>query len=104
MGHRFSVDFDFFTDRLLDKRSLEDALPFLPTSLVIQETPDTLSLLVAPSSQSGQSVKVSFFGGINMGRVGEPELTDDGVLLVASLDDRMATKLKVILQRTEARD
>lgn len=39
-----------------------------------------------------------------MGRVGEPELTDDGVLLVASLDDRMATKLKVILQRMEARD
>ena len=36
--------------------------------------------------------------------VGEPEFTNDGVLLVASLDDLMATKLKVILQRPEAKD
>ena len=51
-----------------------------------------------------QPVKVSFFGTIEFGRVGEPQLTDDGVLLVASLDDLMATKLKVILQRSEAKD
>lgn len=104
IGHRFSVDFDFFTDRLLNKGVLQDALPFFATSLVIQETPDTLSLLVTAGSESRQSVKVSFFGGIGLGRVGEPELTDDGVLLVASLDDLMATKLKVILQRIEAKD
>ena len=33
-----------------------------------------------------------------------PEFTDDGILQVASLDDLMATKLKVILQRAEAKD
>lgn len=49
-------------------------------------------------------VKVSFFGTIGFGRVGEPEVTDDGVLQVASLDDLMATKVKVILQRAEAKD
>jgi len=38
-------------------------------------------------------------------QVGEPELTDDGVLRVASLDDLMATKVKVVLlQRAEAKD
>jgi hypothetical protein len=47
---------------------------------------------------------VSFFGGIGFGRVGEPEWTTDRNPLVASLDDPMATKLKVVLQRVEARD
>ncbi len=41
---------------------------------------------------------------ISFGRVGEPEVTEDGVLDVASLDDLMATKVKVILQRAEAKD
>ena len=33
-----------------------------------------------------------------------PDLTIDGVMQVASSDDLMATKLKVILQRAEAKD
>ena len=36
--------------------------------------------------------------------MGEPELTDDGIVQVASLDDLMATKVEVILQRIEAKD
>jgi len=47
---------------------------------------------------------VSFFGAIGFGRVGEPDFTDDGVLQVASFDDLMATKVKVVLQRAEAKD
>jgi len=54
-------------------------------------------------AQAGQ-VKLSFFGGIGFGRVGEPEFTDDGVLQVAALDDLMTGKLKVVLQRAEAKD
>lgn len=46
----------------------------------------------------------SFFGTIGFGRVAPPEFTDDGVLQVAALDDLMATKVKVILQRIEAKD
>jgi hypothetical protein len=49
-------------------------------------------------------VKVSFFGGMDFGRVGDPDPTDDGVMLVASVDDLMATKAKVMLQRVEAKD
>jgi hypothetical protein len=41
---------------------------------------------------------------MGMGRVGEPDLTEDGVLQIASLDDLMATKSKGILQRIEAKD
>jgi hypothetical protein len=37
-------------------------------------------------------------------RLDVPDITEDGVLHVASLDDLMATKVKVILQRAEAKD
>jgi hypothetical protein len=50
------------------------------------------------------SVKISFFGGIGFGRVNDPLQTCDGTLLVASLDDLMATKLKATLDRAEAKD
>lgn len=49
-------------------------------------------------------MKVSFFGSIGFGRVNDPLLTRDGVLLVASLDDLMATKLKATLDRAEAKE
>lgn len=101
LGHRISVDFGFFTEKLLDKDSLRARLDFLNGALTLQETPNGLTVLV----RSGQGdVKVSFFGSIDFGRVGEPEQTDDSVLCVASLDDLMATKLKVVLQRNEAKD
>jgi hypothetical protein len=50
------------------------------------------------------SVKVSFFGSIQIGRVGVPDRTADGVLEVASLLDLLGTKLKVIQQRIESKD
>ena len=56
------------------------------------------------TDDSADPVKVSFFGGIDTGRVGDPERTDDGVLRVASLLDLFGTKLKVLLQRVAARD
>jgi len=49
-------------------------------------------------------VKVSFFGGLSFGRFGTPELTEDKVLLIASLDDLMATKIKLLFDRAEQRD
>ncbi len=54
--------------------------------------------------QSQHIVKVLFSGAMGFGRVGDPDMTEDGVLCVASLDDLMATKLKVVLQRAEAKD
>jgi hypothetical protein len=47
---------------------------------------------------------VSFFGGLTMGRVGEPQETDDGLLLVASLLDLAGLKAAVVQQRAEAKD
>jgi Nucleotidyl transferase AbiEii toxin, Type IV TA system len=74
---------------------------FLQQSKVIQRQQDTLTVLV-PVAES--EVKVSFFGSIDIGRAGVPERTSDGTVEVASLLDLLATKLKVILQRVEAKD
>jgi hypothetical protein len=104
LGHRASVDFDFFTERALDRALLEEALPFLRTAQVLQESPDTLTVLALPGAADVRPVKVSFFGSLSFGRVGEPQWTDDRIVQVASLEDLLATKVKVLLQRVEAKD
>ncbi|NOS76636.1 MAG: nucleotidyl transferase AbiEii/AbiGii toxin family protein [Nitrospira sp.] len=104
LGHRASVDFDFFTDQPLNRSALSASFPFLHRATLLQDTPDSFTALVPPNTPDDQHVKVSFFGTLSFGRVGEPDVTADEVLQVAALDDLMATKLKVILQRIEAKD
>ncbi len=102
-GHRVSVDFDFFSDKPLDQQRLSRLLPWLASAQVLQDQPDTLTVLSA-ASELESGVKVSFFGGLAIGRVGVPEISADGVALVASPLDLLATKLKVLLQRAERKD
>jgi hypothetical protein len=100
-GHRISVDYDFFSDIELDSKQEEKmlaSLPFLEKSEIIQNDLNTRSFLTE------DGVKLSFFGGLKFGRVGEPVLTNDNVLQVASLYDLLGIKLKVILQRAELKD
>lgn len=104
LGHRDSVDFDFFSDKPLDRKAIKAAFPFVAQSTTLQDQDNTWVVLVPCGDSEGEYVKVSFFGGIGFGRVGEPDFTDDGVLQVASFDDLMATKVKVVLQRAEAKD
>ena len=106
LGHRQSVDFDFFSDQPLDRQAIGAAMPFVLQSTTLQDQGNSWVVL-APASASpaeAEYVKVSFFGTIGFGRVGVPDLTADHVLQVASLEDLMATKLKVVLQRAEAKD
>jgi hypothetical protein len=102
-GHRPSVDFDFFSDRPLDKNRLEISLPWLAAATVLRNDPGTFIVLASPP-RSKRPVKVSFFGDLKFGRVGMPELTGDGVALAASVRDLMATKLKALFDRVEPRD
>lgn len=104
LGHRVSVDFDFFTDERLHRDHLLSLFPRLAHSKVLTEERDSITFLVSLDLPEPGLVKVSFFGGLSFGRVGIPEQTADGTLLVASMLDLMATKLKVILQRAEVRD
>lgn len=105
LGHRESVDFDFFAGEVLDKDRITNETTLLRNGQVLQDSNDTLTFAV---TRAGLPVKVSFFGDLVpkriAGRVGEPETTDDGILVVAALEDLFATKVKVILDRAEAKD
>ena len=106
LGHRPSIDFDFFSAEPLDRNKIHAIFPFMAEAVVLQDEATALTVITtAPQGETAHShVKVSFFGDIGFGRVGEPQLTDDGVLEVASLEDLMATKVKAVLQRVEAKD
>jgi len=101
LGHRRSVDFDFFRSEPLDKKELEASFEFMRDAQTIQEDENTL--VVIAQMPSGP-VKVSFFGGLSIGRINEPLQTTDSTLLVASIEDLLATKLKAIMDRAEAKD
>jgi hypothetical protein len=101
LGHRRSVDFDFFRSKPLDKKELEASFEFMRDAQTIQEDENTL--VVIAQMPSGP-VKVSFFGGLSIGRINEPLQTTDSTLLVASIEDLLATKLKAIMDRAEAKD
>lgn len=104
LGHRKSVDFDFFSDRSINKSMIYQDFCFSREAVVLQDQPQALTLLISSGEPDENDVKISFFGKIGIGRVDTPAVTDDGVLQVASLNDLMATKLKVILQRIESKD
>ena len=99
-GHRVSVDFDFFTSTPFDPQELMRSLPFLRGGKPIQVSVNTLDIEVT----RGTAVKVSFLGGLPYRRVRDPLLTDDGILRVASPLDLLATKLRTIWTRSQAKD
>lgn len=101
LGHRDSIDFDFFIEEPFTSKRLYENFDFLKGSTVLQEEKNTLTVIV--KTIFGE-VKVSFFGELTFGRVGEPEWTDDSILLTASLDDLLGLKLAVLLKRVEVKD
>jgi len=58
LGHRTSIDFDFFADRNLNLSTLESTVKFLRNARVIQREKNTLGVIV----DRGGPVSVSFFG------------------------------------------
>jgi hypothetical protein len=100
LGHRPSEDFDFFSSDPFVPAELLARTPFLADGLLRQSEPNTLTLTV---DREGP-VKVSFFGGLRLGRVGEPERAPDTGLFVASRLDLAATKAAVVQQRAERKD
>lgn len=102
LGHRQSLDFEFFSADPLDRKRLREALPLLGEKTLATQLLDTENIQtfeISHPALNKSAAKVSFFGNIDFGRVGEPRLTDDGVLLVASSLDLFAVKLKEIIQR-----
>jgi hypothetical protein len=100
LGHRQSVDFDFFSNLPLDANSLDLALPFLDGATITQREPSSLSAVV----DRGEPVKVSFFGVPKLPRLHPPLIADDNGQRIASLLDLAGTKLSVIQMRAEEKD
>ena len=99
-GHRASIDFDFFTDKELNHQTIHQELQRSGIAYqVVQDEKNTLTVVTDPGN-----VRLSFFGGLTMGRIDAPTQTEDAIALVASPLDLLATKLKVIMQRAEAKD
>ena len=108
LGHRASRDFDLFSNDHFHPEALERATPLLRGAVRVRSEPDKLVSVV---DRDGP-VTVSFFGGLLLSRVADPAVAvahrtggpmADGVL-VASLLDLAATKVKVVQDRAEAKD
>ena len=99
LGHRNSIDFDFFGTKALNTTALYAEIPFLHDAKIIQQE-NTLTCLV---DRSGP-VKVSFFGLPNIHSIAAPQVAPDNQLKVASLIDLAGMKAAVVQQRPEAKD
>ncbi|MCB2189250.1 MAG: nucleotidyl transferase AbiEii/AbiGii toxin family protein [Deltaproteobacteria bacterium] len=100
LGHRTSVDFDFFTNRGFDPQRLQHDITFLRNAETVQMEPHTLTCRV----ERDGPVLVSFFGDLGLGLVEEPDLAEGNHLRVASLLDLAGTKAAVVQKRAEAKD
>ena len=88
LGHRQSADFDFFSSAGVDSGRLLREAPYLRGAEVVQRGPDTLTCLV---DRNGP-VRVSFFGGLNLRRIANPDALGAPAIRVASLLALAATK------------
>jgi hypothetical protein len=100
LGHRASIDFDFFASTSFDPDRLYSSLPFLHGTEVVQRAADTLTCLI---DRHGE-IRVSFFGVPGLGRVREPVVSPDNDLAIASLMDLAGMKAAVVQKRAEAKD
>lgn len=83
LGHRQSVDFDFFSSQAFDPNQLHAGLAFLHLGRITQSSESTLSCVVP--FVNGQA-HISFFGDLALARVEDALLTDDNRVHVASLE------------------
>lgn len=100
LGHRESVDFDFFCFESFVPLDLVQSLPCLEGSAVTQTASNTLSVV----ADRGGPVHLSFFGVPRLGRIAEPHISQGNQLPVAALIDLAGTKAATVQQRAEAKD
>lgn len=100
LGHRVSIDFDFFSNKPLDPVRLVPAIPFLVDAIVTEREPSTFSCTV----DRGGVVKLSFFGVPGIPRLQPPLIAPDNGLQVASLLDLAGMKVAAGQLRAEAKD
>jgi Nucleotidyl transferase AbiEii toxin, Type IV TA system len=100
LGHRPSLDFDFFAWRPFAPNNLMQKIPCLRGATVRQAAPDTLTVTV----DRGGPVQLSFFGGLDLGQVARADTAIGPGIKVASLIDLAGFKVAVVTQRAELKD
>lgn len=99
LGHRQSLDFDFFSATGFSPEDLLRRLPFARAATLLQSAPNTLTMITGGTDP----VKLSFFGGLPFSPVKPPDLAPNAIA-IASLEDLYATKLAAAIERSEAKD
>ena len=100
LGHRVSVDFDFFAPDPFVPDDLLRSVSYLRGGTVRQSAPNTLTVTI----DRVDPVQVSFFGGLELGQVEPAERAVGPGIKVASLLDLSGFKVAVVPQRVELRD
>ncbi len=100
LGHRVSVDFDFFSRKKISPEKLLDEVSYLKDTRILQKEPNTLTVSV----NRGDLVKISFFGVPKLPQLAKPHVVDDVGLKIAHLLDLAGTKVSVVQSRAEAKD
>ncbi len=100
LGHRTSVDFDFFSTVKFDPDELMREVPYLHGAERVHIDQNTLTCRV---DRDGP-VLISFFGDLQLGQVSPPDQAQGVALSIASLLDIAGTKLAVIQKRAELKD
>lgn len=96
LGHRASIDFDFFLPRSFAPGDLRRSIPLFRDVPTIQSAPDTLVVRF-------DEIRVAIYG-VGFPALAAPELARDTGIPVASLADLGSTKAKAILDRAEVKD
>src|ERR1700689_2615562 len=73
LGHRQSVDFDFFGNRPLDEALMAPAMPFLAGAIVTQRAPNTFGCTI----DRGGVIQLSFFGLPDLPHLSPPLVAPD---------------------------
>src|SRR6202008_3178735 len=100
LGHRQSEDFDFFSNESFQPSAMLESIAYLKDAEISQSQENTLTAIV---DRDGP-VKVSFFGAVGLSHVQDPDLIAANGIRMASAIDLVATKLKTIQQRAQAKD
>ncbi len=100
LGHRESIDFDFFSQQAFDPDKLYKQIPYLKNADIIQKEENTLTCLV---DRNG-AVKLSFFGDLSLDYVCDPDFIKEAGIKIASLIDLAGMKMAVIQKRATLKD
>jgi hypothetical protein len=100
LGHRESIDFDFFCHKVFDPQKLYDSIEYLSGSEIVGLDRNTLTCLI---QRGGGHVQCSFFGGLSMQCI-EPPIHASNGIKIAPLLDLLASKCSTVQQRAEWKD